>query len=68
MQEILNPFHGQNFLISKGFSNFEHTSSKNCPLFKFSLILQTKVYLFYAWNGCETDFIFPGIVDVDVYR
>ena len=29
MQEILNPFHGQNFLISKGFSNFEHTSSKN---------------------------------------
>ena len=34
MQEISNPFHGQNYLFSKEFSNFERTSSKNsnsCP-------------------------------------
>ena len=30
MQEIYNPFHGEYYLISKRFSNFEHTTSKNC--------------------------------------
>ena len=44
------------YSISRGFSIFERTSSKSCPFFKCSLVLQTKISLFYAWNGCEMDF------------
>ena len=58
MQEIWNPFHRQNRLISKGFSNFKRTSSKSCPFFKCSSIFQTKIILFHAWNGRKTDFVF----------
>ena len=44
MQEIWNPLHvlGQTYHISKRFSNFEQTTSKNCPFFKCSSALQTK--------------------------
>ena len=41
MQEIWNPFHGQNYSISNLFSTFECTSSKS----------------WHAWNGRETDLI-----------
>ena len=58
MQEIYNPFHRQNDLISKEFSNFERTSS--CPFYNFPSFLYTQICLFYACNGRETDFIFPG--------
>ena len=39
-QVIWNQFHGQNYLISTGFPNFEHTSSKNYPFFKCSSVLR----------------------------
>ena len=32
MQEIWNLFHGENYLISKGFSNFEHTTPARSTL------------------------------------
>ena len=51
MKEMWNPFHRQNYLISKGFSSFERTSS-------------IKIWLFYAWNNRETDLVFPGNFDV----
>ena len=42
---------------SNGVSNFEHTTSKNCPFFKRSSILQTSCFM------RETDFVFTGIFD-----
>ena len=43
MQEIWNPFHGENYLFSKGFSNFERTTSKICLFFKCSLVMHETV-------------------------
>ena len=67
MKEIWNPFYRQNYPISKGFSNFERTSIK--PFLQIFIthqcrVLHTKIWLFYAWNGRETDFVFPVNIDV----
>ena len=45
MPEIWNPFHRQNHLIFKEFSNFQRTSSKGYPFFKCSSGLHSKNFL-----------------------
>ena len=50
MQEIWNPFHRQNHIISKGFSNFSSNVNQVCiPKSSHSMR--------------ETDFVFPGYFD-----
>ena len=53
MHEIWNRFPRQNHLMSKGFSNFERTSSKSCKFFKCSPVLHTNLAILCAkrpWN------------------
>ena len=60
LHEIWNAFHSQNYLISKRFSNFEHTTSKNCPLqMLISFANQNLVVLCVKRprNGCSTNYL-----------
>ena len=50
MQEISNPFHRQNYLISKRFSNFDRTGSKSCPFFSFAYQNLAVLCVKRPWN------------------
>ena len=56
MQEIWNPFHRQNYLTLKGFSNFERTNSKSAlPFLQMFITFANQnlavLYVKRPWNG-----------------